>query len=223
MESNTGVGPGSITDQGIAPKPLLEGATEYEVVTMFNPLPEDFYGLVGQNKPTVMPFQIRKDAYTNPISTTEDDVRRNYGLNLKNPDHQAKMPIQNRVLIRAGQTLKLFGNEAQVVVRQLVNEIMQREKKSLLMADPYQRNIVEKLIIRDRQSTQEAIGGVDTVTEQMRAGVDKLNEQNNEQEFPGLGATNERFTPASPDSTDEAVHLDGRSKAARARKAAAQI
>jgi hypothetical protein len=224
MEKNSAAGPGAIEDQGIAPKPLLEGATAYEVVTVFNPLPVDFYGMVGQDKPVNLPFEIRKDNVTNPISTTEADVKRNYGLDLKNRDHSARLPITNKVLIRSGATLNLFGNEAQVVVRQLVNEIMQREGKRLLLADPYQRSLVENKIVRSRRSTTEAIGGVDSVTDQMRKGVDKLNEQENEA-FPELRASEPAtgFAEGSGNGGDTVKRGPGRPKADSARTAPATV
>lgn len=217
MENSNAAGPGAITDQGISPRPLLEGATEYEVVTIFNPLSVDFYGLVGQSKPVNVPFEVRKDSVTNPITGNEEDVRRNYGLNLKNPNHQAKLPIRNTVIIRAGQTLKVFGNEAQVIVTQLVNEIMQRAKKNLLLADPYQRHQVEEQVVRSRQSTADAIGGVQSISTQMRDGVNKLNEQNYEPEFPGL-ETAKGDNSGSGSGAINTAKLDGRTKAAQARK-----
>jgi hypothetical protein len=224
MEKNNAAGPGSVEDQGIAPKPLLEGATAYEVVTVFNPLSVDFYGMVGQDKPVNLPFEIRRDSVTNPISTTEADVKRNYGLDLKNRDHNARLPITNKVLIRSGSTLNLFGNEAQVVVRQLVNEIMQREGKKLLLADPYQRSLVENRVVRSRRSTTEAIGGVDSVTDQMRAGVDKLNEQENEA-FPELRAAEPTagFAEGSGNGGDAVKRSPSRPKADSTRAAAATV
>lgn len=191
MDRNNNIsaaGPGAIIEQGVSPDPILNGATEYEVVTIFNPLSVDFVGMVGQSKPVSLPFEIRKDGVTQTISNDENAVRQNYGLNLKNADHPSRMPIVNRITIPSGGTRKLLGNEAQVVVRQLVNEIMQREGKRLMLADPTARNEVEQRIIRDRTSVEDAIGSNPlSVQSQIRQGVEKLNERdNNDQEFPGL-------------------------------------
>lgn len=185
QNDNKAVGPGAIQEQGVAPDPLLQGATEFEVVGIFNPLPEDFIGQVGQTKPVNTPFEIRKDGMTSTITNSENDVRTNYGLNLKNPDHQGRMPIVNYVRIPSGKTLAILGNEAQVIVRQLVNEIMQREKRSLMLADPTARHEVEQRIVRYRRPIGEVLDGVQSVGSQIREGVGRINDQN-EQEFPGL-------------------------------------
>ncbi len=197
-------GPGSIEELGVAPTPLLDGATEYEVITLFNPLPVDFIGMVGQTKPVNMPFEVRKDGVTQTISHDENAVRQNYGLNLKNPDHPSKMPITNKVHIPSGQTRNLLGNEAQVVARQLVNEIMQREGKRLMLADPTARREVEVRIVRARRSVEDAIGAPQTVQSQIRNGVERLNEPQNEQEFAGLNTatTDDQPGAASGDATN---------------------
>lgn len=210
MENNQAAGPGAIEEQGVAPRPLLEGASEYEVVTLFNPLSVDFIGQVGQSKPVNLPFEVRKDGVTSTITNDENAVRANYGLNLKNPDHQAKMPIVNKVRIPSGQTINLLGNEAQVVVRQLVNEIMQREKRSLMLADPTARREVEMRIVRTRRSVEEAIGAApQSVQSQLKDSVTKLNEQYNEQEFPGLSTNTERSEQGSGSNGDATAARQG--------------
>lgn len=182
-------GPGALEEQLIAPSPTLEGATEYEVVTIFNPLSVDFIGQVGQSKPVNLPFEVRKDGYTRPITTNEQAVRSNYGLDLKNPDHMARMPIVNKVRIPSGGTLRLQGHEAQVVVRQLVNEVLQREGKRLMLADPHTRHEAEKIIVRERRGINEILDTPQTVQTQIQDGINKLNGQEDEPEFPGLQTT----------------------------------
>lgn len=207
-------GPGAIVEQGIAPDPILQGASEYEVVTVFNPLPVDFIGQVGQSKPVNMPFEIRKDGFTQTISNDENAVRNNYGLNLKNADHPSRLPIVNRILIPSGQTRKLLGNEAQVVVRQLVTEIMQREGKRLMLADPTARYEVEKRIVRGRSTVEDEIGSApQSVQSQIRESVNKLNEQHNEQEFPGL--TNQTTTSSDLTSGNDGDETSTRKGGAR--------
>lgn len=219
MEENNmrAAGPGSIEESGVAPKPLLEGATEYEVVTVFNPLAVSFIGMVGQSKPVSMPFEVRKDGITQTVSNDERSVLSNYGLNLKNQDHPSLMPIVNRVEIPSGQTRKLLGNEAQVIVRQLVNEILQREGKRLMLADPTARHEVELRIVRGRQSVEEAIGSNPlSVQTQIREGMNKLNEQENETEFPDLQSTPASEEPHSTggDSGSETATRKRRARAA---------
>lgn len=194
-------GPGAIEDKGIAPKPLLEGASEYEYVTLLNPLPVDFVGVVGITRAANMPFQVRHDAVTQPFTTSEDDVVRNYGLNLKNRDHVGRINIQNKVTIPAGKTINLLGNEAQVICKQLVNEMMQREKKSLLLADPHARHEVEERVVLSRRSVNDILGrGPMTVEQQLRDAVSDTNQDKKvEDEFPTV--TNPQPTTQPRDDT----------------------
>lgn len=219
MSSNI-AGPGSVEELGIAPTPLLAGATEYEVVTVLNPLPVDFIGVVGQSKPVNMPFQVRKDGVTQTISNDEQAVRANYGLNLKNPDHQARLPIANKVNIPAGETRNLLGNEAQVIVRQLVTEILQRQGKRLMLADPFQRHEVEKQVVRSRRGVEEVLGTPQTVQSQLREGVEKLNAPD-EREFPSLQPQGAAEEAGTTDRSSEAgtVGLPSGPKPRKARTA----
>lgn len=216
------VGPGAIIESGEAPKPLLEGATEMQVVTVYNPLPVPFTGQVGQSKAVSMPFQIRTDGTTQVVSRTEDAVKMNYGLNLKNPDHQARLPIVNRITIESGKTLNILGNEAQVVVRQLVNEIMQREGKRLLLADAFARREVEQRVVRDIRGINEALDMPQSVQSQLRDSIAKLNEADNEQEFPGLNQSVEGSSEGSGDLGNEAESRKGGAPATKPRVAKAQ-
>lgn len=204
MNEQLAAGPGSVVEQGIAPKPLLEGASGDEVVEVFNPLPVDFYGLVGQSKPIRLPFEVRHDGHTQTITKDEGSVAMNYGVNLLNKEHPSNLPITNKVLIPSGKSVFVLGNEAQVIVRQLVNELMQREGKRLMLADPYQRHLAEQKIVRSRRSVEDAIGRPQTVESQINSGIGSLNEVENEQEFPGLnesaGSSEERSDSSSGDT-----------------------
>lgn len=186
-------GPGAIADQGVSPKPQLDGATEYEYVTILNPLSVDFVGLVGVSRPVNMPFQVRTDGTTSPLTTNESDVSRNYGLSLKNKDHPSHISIVNRVSIPSGKTINLLGSEAQVICRQLVNEIMQLEGRSLMLADAFARSEIEKRIIISRRSVNDILGqGPVTISDQVRNAVDNTNpkESVEEVEFPTITVGN---------------------------------
>jgi|ERR1043165_1672980 hypothetical protein len=189
-QSNKAAGPGAIVENTAEPGSTLDGASEYEYVTIFNPLSVDFVGQVGQSKPVNVPFQIRRDQHTAVVSTSEAAVQQNYGLSLKNKDHAAKMPIVNRIVIPSGQMRNILGNEAQVIVRQLVNEILQREGNKLHLADPHQRRLVEARVIRTRKSVEEILGTApQAISDQLQGAIDKSNEQQDEQEFPDLDNT----------------------------------
>lgn len=188
--TNKPAGPGAVEPQGIQPDSLLTGASEYEYVTVLNPLSVDFYGKVGVSRPVNVPFQVHKDQYSQTVTSNESDVIRNYGLSLKNKDHPAQVNITNRILIPAGKTINLLGNEAQVVVKQLVDEIMQREKNSLLLADMFHRREVEERVVIARRSVNDFLGtGVKTVESQLREAVNELNKEEvkeDEREFPSI-------------------------------------
>ena len=151
------IGPGASLQNEETPDPMLQGASEYEYVTILNPLTDDFQVQVAQDVPVSVPFEIRKDTSgkTSVATTDERMATLNYGLNLKNPDHQARKRFHNNAVIKAGQTMNFKGNDAQVVVRQLVNEIMQRNGQGRFLHDPVAREKVEKTIIMARGSVQD--------------------------------------------------------------------
>lgn len=178
------IGPGAQQDAATDVKPLLEGASEYEYVTILNPLTDDFAIRVAQDVPVNMPMDIRSGTAT---TQSASDVRNNYGLDLKNPDFQGRKHIENNTVIKAGGTINLKGSEAQVAVRQLVNEILQREGNKRLMADPSLRREVEERIVSGRGSMQDIMDGA---LKSPRTQIDEAIKQSNEVEhepFPGLG------------------------------------
>lgn len=190
------VGPGSRIQNGETPEPMLQGASEYEYVTILNPLTDDFVVQVAQDVPVNMPFEIRKDnsRKTSVATTDERMATLNYGLNLKNPDHTAHKSIFNTTIIPAGGTMNFKGSDAQVVVRQLITEIMQRRGTARKLHDPHAREEIEKKIIISRGSVQDLMDS--NITSQQQQINKALNESNvptvqtNENNLNG--ATNER-------------------------------
>ncbi len=193
------IGPGANPTQDEDIRPLLEGASEFEYVTILNPLSDDFAVRVAQDIPVNMPFEIRKDGTgkTSFLTNDEAGARQVYGLNLKNPDFQGRRHISNNTIIKAGQTINLKGNEAQVAVRQLVNEILQKEGQRRLMADPTKRLEVEKRIVISRGSVQDILDrNIQSTRDQINEAVNRLNEEQNGPAFPSLNNG-----PAQTDST----------------------
>lgn len=184
------VGPGAVVDTGVEQKATLDGASEYEYVTLLNPLTDDFAVMVAQDIPVNMPVEIRDK--TGMIQDSRDVVT-NYGLDLKNPEFKSRKHISNTTIIPAGQTLRFKGNDAQVAVRQLTNEILQREGKARLLADPSLRKEVEDRIIISRGSIQDLMdSSLQTTRDQATDAINKSNEVTDEPAFPGLTAgTNE--------------------------------
>lgn len=181
------VGPGAVQEIDSNVQPLLNGASEYEYITILNPLTDDFAIRVAQDIPINMPFQLQK-----PTESTQsgNDVVRNYGLNLKNPDFVSRKHITNDVVIKSGQTLNLKGNEAQVAVKQIVNELMQREGNGRLLSDPTLRREAEQRVVIKRGSIQDLMdNNLQTTRDQLNSAIDQSNEvQANEPtvEFPEL-------------------------------------
>lgn len=201
------VGPGAQQEQVTDVKPTLDGASEYEYVTILNPLSDDFAVRVAQDVPVDLPFNIGKDISGKVTQTTlnERDAAQTYGLSLKNPDFKGRKHMINDTVIKAGQTLNLKGNEAQVAVRQLVNELMQREGNQKLLSDPVLRAEAEARIIVARGSIQELMdSNLRTTRSQLDETISKSNEVHDEQPFPGLSqSTTGRPTEAGEGSGTE--------------------
>jgi hypothetical protein len=194
-------GPGALEETTLDVKPLLNDATEYEYVEILNPLPVDFVAKFATTRQVRGEVRIVNNPNTPTTTETEADIRRNYGLDLRNKDHTGKVNIVSRVTIPAGQTIRVLGNEAQVIVNQLVTEIMQRQKKSLMLADPTQRNIIEQEVIKRRDSVESILGAQPrTIQEQLQSAVDLP-----EEEFPAI--TNQ--AKASNETTDSRGSAEG--------------
>lgn len=193
------VGPGSVQQNVVVEGATLDGASEYEFVEILNPLSDDFAIAVAQSRPVNLPFKLRNPT---PGVQNESDLSRNFALTLKNPDHTqfaSRAHIQNTTVIKSGATLRLPGNEAQVAVRQLVNEILQREGNRRLLADPALRKVVEDRIIIRRGSIQDLMDGkFKTAQSQIQEAINRSNEVQDEP-FPGL-----RNVPTTEDATGSA-------------------
>lgn len=209
--SDKAAGPGAIDIPGESPAPLLEGASEYEYIEILNPLSVEFIGQFGLSKAANTPIKITTSREAPGVTKNEEDVRRNYGLDLNNPDHRGTVHIINKVNIQAGKTIRLLGNEAQVVVNQLVTEIMQRNGDRLLLADPFARNQVEKTIIMSRGYLQDILGSAPvSIQDQLKNALDK--ESNGEQTFPDINqseSTVPTSTGAVQGTTDNTVSNAG--------------
>lgn len=174
------VGPGASIQEDVSPDPLLQGASEYEYITLHNPLPDDFVIQVAQSRPVQVPVKINSQSGVQ----SESDIKREYGLDLRNPDHQSRAHILNQTVIPAGGSINLPGDVAQVAIRQLVNEILQRTNKKKL-ADPTERRKVEESIIKKRGSVQDLMDNdLKPIQSQAREAINQSNEVNDE--FPGL-------------------------------------
>lgn len=176
------IGPGTI-EQTTHEKPTLEGYDENYYAEILNPLSQTFVGRVASSRPSSSPFEVRVSSATPTITRNEDDVRRNYGLDLKNADHTAQKHYSQTISIPAGGTVRLPGNEAQVIIRQLVNVIMDKRDQHILKGDSWARKQVEDEIVLK-------IGTMDEFFTTQRLNVKEvlnrdLNNEAEEQPFPG--------------------------------------
>lgn len=179
------IGPGATAQADTDVRPLLEGASEFEFIELLNPLSDDFAIQVAQDVPVNAPMNVGRDI--NGRMFSESELSQSYGLT-KNRDFQAKKHISNSVIIKSGQTLRLKGSEAQVAIRQLVDEIMQREGNTRLMPDPNLRREVEERVIIRRGSIQELMDNAFTSPRQQATeAINQSNEVEDESvEFPDL-------------------------------------
>ena len=179
------VGPGSIQEQEIAPLATLDGASEYEYVTILNPLTDDFAIQVAQSRPVDMPVNVKNT--DGGLTHSEKDVRQVYGIGLKNPDFQSRRHLLNQTIIKSGSTINLRGDDAQVAVRQLVNEIIQREGNTLHQADPNVRREVESRIIIARGSVEDLMDNkLQSTKTIINQAINTSNEVNDEGTFSNL-------------------------------------
>lgn len=150
-------------------KSSLDGASEYEYVDIFNPLSMEFVAQLATSRPANFPTKFAATQATQ----NESDLRHNYGLNLKNLDRQGNLHVINRVSLMPGQTKRFMGNEAQVIVRQLITELIQQRDKHQFIADPATRTEIEQEIIMGRGDIRTSMeSGPQTVQDQLRRAME---------------------------------------------------
>lgn len=193
---DTAAGPGSVTESATDVRPLLEDASPLEYIEVLNPLSVDFVAKIGITKPVSASVTISKDI--NGRQMSEQDILSSYGIGLHNQDVQGRTHVENNIRIGSGKTINLLGDQAKVVVRQLVNEIMSREGRQLFLADPSARRAVEERLIMSRGSVQGDLLGqqATTVREQLEIAV----KESNNEEFPELREPNESVQEGSVDT-----------------------
>lgn len=176
------VGAGSIGQQEARPTPTLDGVSEYQYVTIANILPIKFIGRVAQSRPVPnAPVRIVDGA----AKGVDENTLKAAGLDLRNPDHAMNSSLEHvsiEVPIEAGQSINLRGDEAQVIVRQLVNEILAFEGKTVRQGSPAYRKEVEGRIIQGIRNIDELIGSVPS-KDQL---IDTALKEENEKAFPDL-------------------------------------
>lgn len=135
--------------------PSIDGLDENYYVEILNPLSKTFRGKVATTRPTNAEVRIVRDPNMATITQNEDDIRRNYGLDLNNPDHTAKAHFTQTIDIPPGGTIRLPGNEAQVILRQLVNVVMDKRERGVFKGEPASRKEVEEELIIKKGTMSE--------------------------------------------------------------------
>lgn len=192
--SSTAVGPGTLTAQPDAQPSLLDGITEYEWVDLFNPLSVSFVAQVASSRPVNAPVRIYQTPGLESGVRTESDLATQYGITgFKNKEHPSNVHVPHTIEIVSGHTRRLPGNEAQVVLRQIVGYLLQVEGKGLKLADPYERNLAEQRIIRGKGNIADLMTEAPvSIPEQLTRAVDKSNAREEEHRaepetaFPGV-------------------------------------
>lgn len=166
---------------------------------MHNPLSDDFTWQVARS---VVHFDQRYEDKT--ISA----------LNMRNDSHPTMNHVTQKITIPAGATMKLPGDVAQVLVKHLVDEIMNREGHKQTIGDPHRRREVEERILLNINDLRNKIS-TQSITEQLEQQIRDLNQEEavaeeqttDEQAFPdvqpsgaapkGSGSATNRARPSS--------------------------
>lgn len=173
------VGPGTLTAAPEAQPSTLDGVTESEYVDLFNPLSYTFRAKVASSRPVNVPVTVHQTDGLQSGIKTESDLAMGYGLSgFKNQSHPSLAHIAHTVDIGSGKTRRFPGNEAQVILRQLVGHLLQVEGKGLKLADPYEREQAEKRIVRGRGLVSDIYDSqVVTASEQISQTIERSNEE----------------------------------------------
>lgn len=142
------VGPGTVRQEDSDAQPLLNGMSEYHFVDVFNPLPIPFTGQFAATKPVNAPMRIGKSD-ENGRQISERDLDAALGGAFRNPDFQGRTHVTTNYVIEAGETKRLLGNEAQVIVRQLVNALMDLDGATLRRGNNFYRRKYEEKVVKN--------------------------------------------------------------------------
>lgn len=176
------VGPGAVVDSEIRPDPILQGVGIDKIVTIHNPLDDDFAIMVGVSKPVEVPVQVSNPADKGQTKLDDSYLIDNYGISLKNASHQSRKHFTNQSIIKAGKTMNFTGDVAQVAVRQLVDELMQKNGDTKLLADPVKRNQYENQVVKSVRSYEDFMNGApQSVPQQVQEALNKSNDDSSEQ------------------------------------------
>lgn len=151
----------------------LKKIGEFDVVTVHNPLSDDWTGKVARSVPAVLA--------EGPV---EQIAREKYGVTLTNPNSSTLKHVNQTVSIKSGQSLRIPGPLARVLVTQLVKEMMQREGKVRGIANP---DVFQKYVDRVVVDQSSMLGEVssESIEDKLQKELDDLNKDDQHEEaFP---------------------------------------
>jgi hypothetical protein len=199
MSKSSTIGPGAIQDTGANPKPMLEGMTDQDYVVILNPMTVDFMPKFAVTIPVNAPVRIGNLQGDRKVSESEAIQR--FGVPpLSNPDKSGNKHISHSVTIPANRTFTANGAQAQVIVKQLVTALIQRDDKLLFIADPHVRRKYEQMVIMRMGPMSDLMQAAPVSQEEQ---FNKVIEEQNEQEFPGISDGTGEATSRSEDGGDE--------------------
>jgi len=175
----TALGSGAITENQSNPDPLLDRVSEFQYVTVTNILPLTLIGKVAQSRQVSVPFNVVGGAEKG----VDENTLKAAGLDLKNPDHRAFVHTSVSVPIEAGQTVNLRGDEAKVIVRQLVNEAMAYDGNTIRRGNPASRRLYEERIVQGVYNIDDLLGEQRKSQDEL---VSEALDKENEKAFPTL-------------------------------------
>jgi hypothetical protein len=219
------IGPGAAPEATTDPKPLLDerGVTEMDFVEILNPLSVTFVGQAALTTNVNASIRIGPAAQDGGgLSHTENDIRSLYGFDMRASAAQSgKTHLINRIPIESGKTVRLLGNEAHVVLRQLVNTVMQREGNGQLLANGVERRKVEERLVQRVGSLQDMMGRAPlSVQEQLKSTLQQLDDANltgqvteesasGEQAFPDITRPGAGADSSQSNESDRATGQSG--------------
>ncbi len=182
------------------PKSLLSNLRGHHVVLVHNPLtdvPEK--GLKGD-----FTWQTARSVIQLDERSRDPHIDK---LGLRNDSHPTQKHVVRPITIPSGTSMRLPGDVAQVLVKHLVDEMMQREGQKQQMADPVLRREYEERVILNVNDLVHQLS-TQTIEEQLDQQIADLNreeprnEQANTQPAPGTG---EHFSPSQETGSTDSV------------------
>jgi hypothetical protein len=190
-------------------KSILDSVSEHDVVTVFNPLSDAFIGKVARS---VVSSAARQSVQTG--NGEADAFVQGLNRGISNGGHLSMAHVQQQVVLKPGQSVRMPGDIARVIVRQLVKEMMQREGAKRQMADPATFMEYEQRVVLNHENMLSNLS-LESVEERLQRQLDDLNkipevakDVENEQAFP----------TEQPSSDTGAVARDGEKPVTAARK-----